>query len=171
MKAITLYQPYASLVACGVKTIETRSWGTGYRGVLAIHAAKTVPADWADEGDELCRRFKEQLGGRVLGDSHSLFGGAVLPRGAIVAMADLWACAQYNPTIQRLELAARDRGDGAPFVDISHNDRATGYFAHGRVGWLLCNVRALKNPVAVSGQRGLWDVDTVTQSLINKELA
>ena len=26
MKAITLHQPWASLIACGLKTIETRDW-------------------------------------------------------------------------------------------------------------------------------------------------
>jgi activating signal cointegrator 1 len=39
MKAITLEQPFASLVCIGVKSIETRSWSTDYRGPLAIHAA------------------------------------------------------------------------------------------------------------------------------------
>ena len=43
MKVLTLHQPWASLVALGVKTIETRSWSTKYRGPLAIHAgAKAV---------------------------------------------------------------------------------------------------------------------------------
>ena len=45
MKALTLTQPWASLVACGAKTIETRSWRTPYRGPVAIHAAKGFPAD------------------------------------------------------------------------------------------------------------------------------
>lgn len=43
MKALSLHQPWASLVALGVKTIETRSWSTSYRGPLAIHAAKRTP--------------------------------------------------------------------------------------------------------------------------------
>jgi len=38
MKAITLQQPWASLVSIGVKTIETRPWSTNYRGPLVIHA-------------------------------------------------------------------------------------------------------------------------------------
>lgn len=42
-KALTLWQPWASLVALGVKTIETRSWSTAYRGPLAIHAAARRP--------------------------------------------------------------------------------------------------------------------------------
>jgi len=35
MKALTLYQPFASLVALGLKQVETRSWRTSYRGPLA----------------------------------------------------------------------------------------------------------------------------------------
>ncbi|MFL5577327.1 MAG: ASCH domain-containing protein [Gemmatimonadaceae bacterium] len=46
MKALTLTQPWATLVAIGAKTIETRSWPTHYRGEVAIHAAKGFP-DWA----------------------------------------------------------------------------------------------------------------------------
>ena len=36
MKAISLKQPWANLVACGYKTLETRTWATGYRGELLI---------------------------------------------------------------------------------------------------------------------------------------
>lgn len=43
MKAITLHQPWASLIALGVKTVETRSWNTNYRGTLAIHAGLHDP--------------------------------------------------------------------------------------------------------------------------------
>ena len=40
MKAITLHQPWASLVAVGAMAVETRPWTSRYRGPLAIHAAK-----------------------------------------------------------------------------------------------------------------------------------
>jgi hypothetical protein len=43
MKALSLYQPYASLIAIGAKTIETRHWATKYRGPLAIHATASKP--------------------------------------------------------------------------------------------------------------------------------
>ena len=42
MKAISLYQPYASAMALGWKRNETRHWQTSYRGPLLIHAAKRV---------------------------------------------------------------------------------------------------------------------------------
>lgn len=38
MKALSLWQPFASLVALGAKPIETRGWATSFRGPLAIHA-------------------------------------------------------------------------------------------------------------------------------------
>lgn len=43
VRVLSLHQPWASLVALGVKTIETRSWSTQYRGHLLIHAAKRRP--------------------------------------------------------------------------------------------------------------------------------
>src|ERR1035441_8202753 len=48
MKALTLTQPWASLMGLRQKTVETRSWGTSYRGELVIHAAKGFPK-WAKE--------------------------------------------------------------------------------------------------------------------------
>ncbi len=40
MKALTLTQPWASLMALGVKRIETRSWYTSYRGEVVIHSGQ-----------------------------------------------------------------------------------------------------------------------------------
>ncbi len=42
VRAITLWQPWASLVALGLKRFETRSWPTNYRGKLLIHAATRI---------------------------------------------------------------------------------------------------------------------------------
>lgn len=50
MKVLTLTQPWASLIKDGIKKIETRSWQTTFRGVIAIHASKKVDID-------ACRRF------------------------------------------------------------------------------------------------------------------
>ena len=49
MKALTVCQPYAELIARGLKPIENRTWPTSYRGPLAIHAGKS--REWMDEGD------------------------------------------------------------------------------------------------------------------------
>ena len=49
IKAITIYQPWASLKACGAKKFETRGWATNYRGPIAIHAAKQYFGPFACE--------------------------------------------------------------------------------------------------------------------------
>jgi hypothetical protein len=40
MKALSLHQPWASLILFGIKKYETRSWETNYRGKLLICAAQ-----------------------------------------------------------------------------------------------------------------------------------
>ena len=68
MKALTLWQPWASLIASGAKTLEIRGRNTNYRGELAIHAAK--------------RPYRAS-------DAHTV---ADLPYGAFVCLVDLYAC-------------------------------------------------------------------------------
>lgn len=53
MKAISLKQPWANLIAYGVKTIETRKWKTTHRGQIlicsSINVDKTFLSPWPDE--------------------------------------------------------------------------------------------------------------------------
>jgi activating signal cointegrator 1 len=49
MKAISLWQPWATAMAMGLKTIETRSWFTRYRGDLLICSTRREPAAWERE--------------------------------------------------------------------------------------------------------------------------
>ncbi len=51
MKALTICQPYAELIARGEKLIENRTWATSYRGPLAIHAGKSRA--WMDLEDTI----------------------------------------------------------------------------------------------------------------------
>ena len=40
MKALSVRQPWANMIAAGEKTIETRTWATNYRGPLLIISSK-----------------------------------------------------------------------------------------------------------------------------------
>lgn len=53
IKCLSLWEPWAWAMAELLKLIETRSWETGYRGWLGIHAAK-LPVEWA-----IKRSFKD----------------------------------------------------------------------------------------------------------------
>ena len=81
MKAITILQPYASLIVAGAKQYETRSWDTPYRGIIAIHAGKNKPFEY---GGELRDKTWGILGKRM----------EELPKGSIIAVADLVECYQ-----------------------------------------------------------------------------
>lgn len=52
MKVITIKQPWASLIAEGLKKYEFRTWNTKYRGDILIHAGKSIDK-------KAVERFKE----------------------------------------------------------------------------------------------------------------
>lgn len=52
MKALTLKQPWASLVVNKYKEYEFRSWKTNYRGKILIHAGLTMEKDYAKLFDD-----------------------------------------------------------------------------------------------------------------------
>ena len=43
--ALSIRQPWATLIASGRKTIELREWSTSYRGLLWIHAGKSASTE------------------------------------------------------------------------------------------------------------------------------
>jgi hypothetical protein len=45
MKALTVWQPWASFLASGEKEYETRGYSIQYRGLLVIHAAARPPRE------------------------------------------------------------------------------------------------------------------------------
>jgi len=48
VKALSLRQPWAYLVANGIKSIENRKWKTKFRGLALIHASKGYD-EWKPE--------------------------------------------------------------------------------------------------------------------------
>lgn len=54
MKAISVRQPWASMIARGDKTIETRTWRTNYRGDLLIVSTQNPKIPGLPTGKALC---------------------------------------------------------------------------------------------------------------------
>lgn len=149
MKAITLHQPWATLVAIGAKRIETRSWRTGYRGPLAIHAGK----HWSGQQDDLCwdEPFRGALWNGLDIENEGWLGSweKHLPMGCIVAVAELLGCvdgAELGPGLVR-----EDRMEELAFGDIRP----------GRWCWVLGPAFPVAEPVPVRGQPGLWPCDHI----------
>lgn len=64
MKAITIKQPWASLIAHGIKDIENRTWRTNYRGRVLIHSsAKPDFEPYILFNDDQISTIEKQTGG------------------------------------------------------------------------------------------------------------
>jgi hypothetical protein len=98
MKALSLWQPWASLIALGVKTIETRGWATKYRGPLAIHAAQRLPRDFDNVGAFRVTEYPDMEGPRptrfeLMGEGpDGWVREHAMPFGAIAAVCTLVDC-------------------------------------------------------------------------------
>jgi hypothetical protein len=66
VKALTICQPYAELIVRAEKRVENRTWPTGYRGPLYIHAGKS--RDWLETSD--LTRFPWMPFGAVVGTAN-----------------------------------------------------------------------------------------------------
>ena len=141
MKAVTLTQPHATLVAIGAKGWETRGWKTNYRGPLAIHAAKGFPKD----ARQLCweKPFFGEL--QQLG-LHELN----LPLGAVIAVVNLTDC-------KRIAVAGNAWEDYLNPLTLSLEELAFGDYNTGRYAWKLENVQRFNVPQPAKGALGLWE--------------
>jgi activating signal cointegrator 1 len=163
MRALTLWQPWASLIAYGGKRWETRSWRTDYRGELLIHAAQRQAPPIADP------KFIEEAI-QVLG--HADFN--VLPAGTVVAVCELTACYRITATAPQ-QADERELTDCMWLTyphDISGAARELrfGDWSLDRYVWRLENVRRLVQPVPLKGQRRLFPLHGDTLRAVDDEL-
>ena len=168
MKAITLWQPWASLVAVGAKWIETRSWATSYRGPLAIHAAQAMPS----EGRSFL--LSRECWSALWPERRSL-DAPPLPRGRVVAVCNLVDVVPItfngeDSHVRRVELVGDKLWLSEPDVD-ENGEEATfevsdqlpfGDFRSGRYAWLLTDITPLTLPVRARGRQQLWDWEPPT---------
>lgn len=95
MKALSIIQPWASLIVTGIKDIENRTWRTNYRGEFLIHASgKRLKLGWAaltTEQYQAARQLICPFG--TVNDSKSL------PVSAIIGKATLVDCVQNHPSV------------------------------------------------------------------------
>lgn len=130
-RALSLTQPWATLMAIDAKRVETRSWSMSFRGWVAIHASKGFP----QECQWVCyqKPFAGALGAAGFNTAKDL------PRGQIIAIAEIYDC--------------------RPTYHVGHEineERAFGDYSHGRYAIFTRGVRRLKWPIQVKGALGLW---------------
>ena len=158
MKATTLYQPWASLVACGVKTIETRDRcpPQAVKGqTIAIHAAKR-PIDWDFVNNCGDPEFTDMVT-RMWSD------GFCFPYGAVLATA----------LLARAMVVLDRETDGDSIICSSKLSSSLitqeipidpyGNFAPGRWLWFLEDIKPLAEPVPARGwPSNFWELGDIT---------
>lgn len=138
MKAISLWQPWASLWVRGVKIHETRSWGSTHRGWTLVHAAKhkiTVSA-LAPDLVALC---EDEFGGHWVQD---------FPYGAIIGAVYIDECYEIKDDPER------------PFTGMPYSpeDLVAGDWTFGRFAWRASNRVEFSKPIAYRGAQRFFDV-------------
>jgi hypothetical protein len=152
VKILSLWQPWASLWVAGEKVIETRDWGTSYRGKIAVHAAK----HFTDEERYLCFTEPFQSALERCGFGHP--GG--LPFGALLGYVTLTEC-------RRMTMAADESKRDAR---VTEQERAFGNWQAGRFAWVASgDRRILESPISMKGAQGLRDLPEDAEALLLAE--
>lgn len=149
MKTISLWQPWASLIAIGAKRFETRGRPTNVRGRIAIHAAKKWLPDFVGPR-ATDARFTAPLYRAGIRD---------VPLGAIVATADLVACVEIDAEPAEIDLVTPSgRLVETIVIPPAEPERSFGDYTPGRFAWVLRDVVRLARPVQMNGHQGWFDV-------------
>lgn len=124
--ALTISQPFASMIATGEKWVENRTWPSKYRGPLAIHAGKG--SQYLDKS-ELSR----------------------FDTGCIVAVGELVACVTRE-SLGRVYPNQKIYVGGSLTADeILKHDHTEGPWC-----WILQDVLRFDEPIPCRGAQGLW---------------
>ncbi|MEO0684946.1 MAG: ASCH domain-containing protein, partial [Cyanobacteria bacterium J06649_11] len=130
LKAISLWQPWASLIELGLKHYETRSWKTKYRGRLLICSAAKSTKEQYQQYLKISNEIKLPL----LDESN-------FPRGYALAICDLVDCIEMTPEF---------------ISQQSQTEILCGDWQVGRYAWKLKNIQPITEPFAVKGKQGLF---------------
>ncbi|MFU1797354.1 ASCH domain-containing protein [Paenibacillus azoreducens] len=148
MKAITIIQPWATLIAIGEKKYETRSWSTNHRGQLAIHAGKQI---------DLVACEREPIKSTLAKHGYTANN---LPAVAVVALCNLEECYKVDnrPEYGTIGLQANN-GKFRVWGGKRDNEYYFGDYTDGRFAWELTSIEILDPPIPAKGMQGLWNWD------------
>lgn len=156
MKAITVWQPWGTCLALGLKKNETRSWPTHYRGPIAIHAAAkndpTLRELWCDLNMTMASighcNFIRKVNTKDIYylEWHEKYREIIcdLEFGKVVGIANLVDCILITP-----EFVSK----------LSPQELALGDYTLGRYAWVMEAAIMLDESLPSKGQQRLWNIN------------
>ncbi len=186
MKAIVVLQPWASLIAHGIKTIETRPFrptntikpGDQFAIVAGMSKAGWGESPMADAGWQPL--IDPERTGMIADPYTPLAFGCVV---AVVTFDEAlrvvdgrYMTAQGDETPDDGLYVVGPNGDHLWGVSIGQTFPLTdqlplGDFAPGRYGWLLSDPRRLATPVPVTGKQGVFDLPDDVAAAVREQMA
>ena len=146
IRALSVRQPFAWAIAIGAKPVENRTYGTRYRGLLAIHASKAI--DRAALDDPLILK--------AIDENEFAVGEAESSLGAVVAVAEMYGIHHANDCMLPV-------GRGA--------SGCSPWARRGQWHWRLRNVRPLPEPVPCRGRTGgVWWLPADVEQAVMRQL-
>lgn len=129
MKVISIKEPFATLITNGMKSIETRSWKTNYRGELFIHAS----------GKQLAKEF-------LTNDyAIDLIKKMDMNYGNIICRCNLVDCIYMDESF--LE-----------YIKQNPREYNVGEYKLGRYAWIIENIEPIC-PIPAKGKLNIWTFD------------
>lgn len=130
--SLTLWQPFATLVAIGAKTIETRSWA--FPGPVPCELAIVAGGALMAEQEALC--LQEPIRSLLLAAGYP--HPTALPLGEVVCLVRLVRCQPVHS------------------LKVSRQEKALGNFIPSHWGWVLDNLRPAPQLLPARGPEPLY---------------
>lgn len=158
MKALSIKQPWASLIAHGIKDIENRTWATKYRGRIYIHSSLNPSFH-----NLTLNLSHDQIDAIVsYGHYHPNYGISLDTRddsykyGAIIGEVDIIDCVINHPSIWA------EYTEGVAYNKNAYPNGVAHHHGIGRKGtvynWVLANAELYDEPILnVKGKLSLWE--------------
>lgn len=137
MRAITLWQPWSTLMSEGHKKNETRSWPVNVRGPVAIHSAKKPFKE--------IKSFIDPRSLEVMSRLLYPYPLDKLPLGYVLGVGILKDCKLINEEFLKT---------------LDPTERLLGDYTPGRYAWIFEDMKHFKTPILAKGAQGFrnWEL-------------
>lgn len=163
MRAMTLTQPWAGLVASGLKLIENRPRQIVKREdfgkIFAIHASREIDGKVYERIYEIAPELRPE-------PAMEPWYPLTLYTSCVIGIGVIERAVVY-PSEPQPDHRARDLHRAFEMVDLGEQSR----WFFGPIGYVLRGVRALPTPVPCRGNRGFWTLTTDTAQRVNAQIA